>query len=167
MPSSEKFRVVSAAPWLLLTILVIFLDQYSKIWVLNHFEFNQPMYLLPVLNIYLDFNTGAAFSFLSSHPMVATWLFGGIAFTASILLLFYLLLFPTKSHFQSCALSLILGGAVGNLIDRIRLGHVVDFIQWHVDYPYLSIFNSVFNVADAAVFLGTVFLLFTIHLGKK
>ncbi len=163
----KKLRSVSSAPWLLLTAFVILCDQLSKTWALNNLVFNQPKYVMPFINLYLDFNSGAAFSFLNNYPGLAMWLFGGIALIVSVILVVYLILIPTESHLQSAALALILGGAIGNLADRIHFNHVVDFIQWHVEQPYISLLNSVFNVADAAITLGTILLLITFLPRKK
>lgn len=163
----NRLKMVSSAPWLLLSALVILCDQLSKAWALKNLTFNEPEYVMPFINLYLDFNTGAAFSFLDAYPKIAMWLFGGIALMVSAILVIYLIFIPVENHFQSAALALILGGAVGNLADRLHYQHVVDFINWHVDKPYISLLNSVFNVADAAITLGTFLLLFSFMLRKK
>lgn len=163
----NKLRMVSSAPWLLLSALVILCDQLSKSWALKNLAFNESKYVMPYINLYLDFNTGAAFSFLDNYPTLAMWLFGGIALTVSAVLVVYLIFIPVENHLQSASLSLILGGAVGNLADRLHYQHVVDFIQWHFDKPYISLLNSVFNVADAAITIGTIFLFISFLKRKK
>jgi signal peptidase II len=145
-----------AAWWLLLSILVVLVDQGTKSYISQHyleFEFTR---VLPVLDITLMHNVGAAFSFLASASGWQRWLFIGLAVTVSIGLIFWLCRLPRGAHRMLAAgLALVLGGAVGNVIDRMRLGYVVDFIHFHWDTHYFP----AFNVADSAITIGAACLL--------
>ena len=114
----------------------------------------QQIPLTDFFNLVLTYNAGAAFSFLSDASGWQRWFFSGIAAAASILMV-YLLRKHTSEKLFCLALSLVLGGALGNLWDRITLGHVVDFLDFHVGgYHWPA-----FNVADSAIFLGALFLI--------
>lgn len=140
--------------WLVPSLLVIVLDQVSKVFALQHLVFRVPVKINSFFNFYLDHNLGAAFSFLADAAGWQIWVFGGIAVLVSIWIIAY---FLKNSHIDwrwSMGLSFILGGAVGNLIDRFLHGYVVDFISWHAG----SYYWPTFNLADSAVFLGVIFL---------
>jgi len=141
--------------WLGVTALVLLLDGYSKALVGEALELYRPLEVFPWLNITLAHNYGAAFSFLSEAGGWQRWFFVALASAVSLVLLVWLLRLPRKDWVTGLALSLILGGAVGNLTDRIRLGYVIDFVDvhfggWH--YP-------AFNVADSAITCGVILLL--------
>jgi signal peptidase II len=133
-------RTGSAASWLFLSIAVVVLDQISKSYIAQHFGEFEFIRVLPVLDITRMHNVGAAFSFLASASGWQRWVFIGLAVTVSIGIIIWLVR---------------LGGAVGNLIDRIRLGFVIDFIHFHWDRAYFP----AFNVADSAITVGAAFLL--------
>lgn len=145
----------SALPWLWLSALAIVLDQVSKFLVVKYLVLHEPLALLPSLNLTLMYNSGAAFSFLSQAGGWQRWLFTGVAVLVSVVLVVWLKRLSAKKCWEAAALALILGGALGNVIDRIRLGHVVDFIQVY----YRDWFFPAFNVADSAITLGVVILL--------
>ena len=142
--------------WLLLSALVILADQASKAFIAGHyleFEFTR---LLPVLDITCMHNVGAAFSFLASASGWQRWLFIGLAAVVSIGITIWLVKLPRGTHVLLAAgLALVLGGALGNLIDRIRLGYVIDFIHFHWERAYFP----AFNVADSAITVGAACLL--------
>jgi len=140
--------------WLLLAALVIVLDQYSKWLVLQHFELYQNLRLSSWFNLTLAYNTGAAFSFLNDAGGWQRWLFVVLAVVITGVLTVWLQR-ARHLHMQSLALALIIGGAVGNVIDRIRLGHVIDFIDWH----YRDWHWPVFNIADSAITVGVLLLI--------
>jgi signal peptidase II len=143
--------------WLPLTLAVIALDQLSKLWIVRHFHIDERLHVLPVLDITLWYNEGAAFSFLSQASGWQRWLFTGLAVVVGGGLLFWLRRLKGRTQWLlCCALALILAGALGNVIDRLRIGHVVDFILVHWNN---SIFPA-FNIADSAITVGAVFLLF-------
>jgi signal peptidase II len=141
--------------WLGVTVLVLLLDAYSKAIVSEALELYRPLEVFPWLNITLAHNYGAAFSFLSNAGGWQRWFFVVLASAVSLVLLVWLLRLPRREWVTGLSLSLVLGGAVGNLVDRIRLGYVVDFVDvhaggWH--YP-------AFNVADSAITCGVILLL--------
>ena len=141
--------------WLWLSLLVIILDQISKQVVSDLMHLYESVTVLPFFNITLLHNTGAAFSFLAGAGGWQRWLFTVIALVVSVALIVWIKRLPTTEKWQAAALSLILGGALGNVVDRLRFGYVVDFLdvyyqQWH--WP-------TFNVADSAITVGVVILL--------
>lgn len=142
-------------PWFLLSLLVLLADQGSKYWATTHLIPYQPDPLFPMVNFTLAYNTGAAFSFLSGAGSWHRWFFAGFSIVMSLILIVWLIRIPVKAKLQSAAVSLILGGAVGNLYDRAVLGHVTDFI----DVYYKNHHWPVFNVADSAICIGAVLLL--------
>ena len=135
--------------WLWLAGAIIFLDQISKWLVLGALQPGDSHYVAPFFNWVLTFNAGAAFSFLSDAGGWQRWLFTALALGVSGWIV--TLLRRHSSEFRlSLALTLVLGGALGNVIDRLRFGAVVDFIQWHVAGYYWP----AFNVADSAICVG-------------
>ncbi len=140
--------------WFALSILVIVLDQVTKYSALYFLMPYQPDVLLPMLNLTLAYNTGAAFSFLSGTGDWHRWLFTGFSSVMSVILVFWLVRTPLVARLQVSALSLILAGALGNLMDRLRLGYVIDFIDVHYNHYHWP----VFNVADSAICLGALML---------
>jgi len=109
---------------------------------------------MPMVNFTLAFNTGAAFSFLSGTGDWHRWLFTGFSATMSLVLMVWIIRLPNAARMQAAGLSLILAGAVGNLIDRILLGHVIDFI----DVYYSHYHWPAFNLADSAICVGAFLL---------
>ncbi|ETO93591.1 signal peptidase II [Legionella oakridgensis] len=142
-------------PWFLLSLTVILIDQGSKYWAMHTLSFYQPFPVIPMLNLTLAYNTGAAFSFLSSTGDWHRWFFAGFSVLMSIILTIWITRISPKAFLQLISLSLILGGALGNLIDRVMLGHVIDFI----DVYYQNYHWPIFNLADSAICLGAALLL--------
>ena len=143
--------------WLPLALGVIVLDQATKAWMVENFRIYESVHLLPVLDITLMFNTGAAFSFLSSASGWQKWVFVALALGVGVAILAWLRRLRARSQgLLCCSLTLILGGALGNVIDRLRIGHVVDFISVHWGREY---YFPAFNVADSAITIGAVLLL--------
>jgi signal peptidase II len=144
-----------AAVWLLLSVLIIVLDLWSKGLATESLTLYRPVELTSWLNITLAHNYGAAFSFLSDAGGWQRWLFTGLSSVITLVLIVWLLRLPAREKLTSAALSLIIGGAVGNLFDRINHGYVVDFI----DVYYQSMHWPAFNLADSAITGGVVLLL--------
>ena len=146
----------SRARWLLVPLAVVIIDQASKSWIVRHlgeFEVNT---LFPVLDITLMHNVGAAFSFLAGAGGWQRWFFIALSSIVSIGLTVWLLRLPQAARrLLALGLALVLGGALGNVIDRIRLGSVVDFIHFHWNQAYFP----AFNVADSAITVGAACLL--------
>ena len=150
--------------WLGLSVLAIIIDQWTKNIASTHLTYADPVPVLPFLNWTLLHNYGAAFSFLSDAGGWQHYLFTGLAGIVSIIFIFWLMRMPKSTVVLPMAIALILGGAIGNLIDRISLGYVVDFI--HVFYQNHHF--PAFNIADSAITLGTILLLIdTFFLEKK
>jgi len=140
-----------AAWWLLLSVCVVALDQVSKLYIVGHYTEFEFTSILPILDITRMHNVGAAFSFLASASGWQRWVFIGLAAVVSIGIAL-----PRGAHVLLAAgLAMVLGGALGNLIDRIRLGYVIDFIHFHWDRAYFP----AFNVADSAITVGAACLL--------
>ncbi len=142
-------------PWLLLALLVVVLDQLSKRIALAWLVPFEPMALLPGFNLTLMFNTGAAFSLLAEAAGWQRWFFIALALAVGAVLILWMRRLPIGNIGMPLSLSLILGGALGNVIDRILYGHVIDFIDvywrnWH--WP-------AFNLADSAIVVGAVLLM--------
>jgi signal peptidase II len=144
------------ASWLVLSMLVVIADQATKEYITRHFGEFEFRTVLPVLDITRMHNVGAAFSFLASASGWQRWLFIGLAAGVSVAIIVWLCRLPRSGNpLLAAGLSLVLGGALGNLIDRVRLGHVIDFIHFHWDRAYFP----AFNVADSAITVGAAFLL--------
>lgn len=140
--------------WLAVAAAVIVLDQVTKLWITSRFVFGEKLPVLDVFDLVLAHNTGAAFSFLHDAGGFQRWLFSGIAVAASAWIVWLLRNHATQTLF-ALALSLILGGALGNLIDRIAYGYVVDFLAFHWGEHYFP----AFNVADSAITAGAALLI--------
>ena len=142
--------------WLPLSAGVIVADQVVKAWIVHHFSLFERVHELPVLDIILTYNRGAAFSFLSDASGWQRWLFVILALIVSTTLIIWMRRLRTRVHaLLACALALIVGGALGNMIDRIATGRVVDFIHVHWGRHYFP----AFNIADSAITVGAVLLL--------
>ena len=142
--------------WLPLTAGVIALDQATKLAIVKHFELYERISVLPVLDITRLHNTGAAFSMFASASGWQRWLFTLLALGVGAAIVAWLGRLKARSQaLLACSLSLILAGALGNLIDRVRLGHVIDFIHVHWGDAYFA----AFNVADSSITLGAGLLL--------
>ncbi len=155
-PQSQGSTRASALPWLALSLAVIALDQLSKFFVLQNLQPYAPQAVIPgLLNWTLAFNTGAAFSFLHDQGDWARWLFSALAIIVSSVLTHALAKLPRGDWRNALPFTLIIGGALGNLIDRLRFGRVTDFIEvyWR-DWSFPA-----FNVADSAITVGAMLLL--------
>jgi signal peptidase II len=145
-----------AASWLLLSAVIVLTDQLSKAYITRHFLEFEFTRVLAVLDITRMHNVGAAFSFLASASGWQRWVFIGLAVLVSIGITIWLIKLPRGAHaLLAAGLALVLGGALGNVIDRIRLGYVVDFIHFHWERAYFP----AFNVADSAITVGATCLL--------
>jgi signal peptidase II len=145
-----------AASWLLLSAVIVVADQLSKAYITRHFLEFEFTRIFAVLDITRMHNVGAAFSFLASASGWQRWVFIGLAVLVSIGITIWLIKLPRGVHaLLAAGLALVLGGALGNVIDRIRLGYVVDFIHFHWERAYFP----AFNVADSAITVGAACLL--------
>ena len=142
--------------WYLLSLVVIVIDQWTKWLAETNLTFLEPVPVIePFLNWTLAYNYGAAFSFLADAGGWQKWFFSGLALVMSLFLMVYLIKAPRKATLLSFGLALVLGGAVGNLIDRLLHGHVIDFIHVH----YADVWHyPIFNIADMAIMLGVAMI---------
>jgi len=138
-----------------IAILCVVLDQATKIAAERALDLHEAIRVIPSFNIALAYNYGAAFSFLNVPGGMQRWIFTGISLVVSIMLIVWLYRLSMEEKWLSLSFSLILGGAVGNLIDRAYHGYVVDFIQVYYDKWYFP----TFNIADSAIFCGAALLL--------
>jgi signal peptidase II len=142
--------------WLPVSLAVIVLDQLSKAWMVAHLRPYEPNRVLPVLDITLMYNPGAAWNFLSDASGWQRWMFTALAVLVSVALVIWMGRLRARSQgLLALSLALILGGALGNAIDRVRIGHVVDFVYAHWNAHYFP----AFNVADSAITVGAILLL--------
>jgi signal peptidase II len=143
-----------ARHWYALAALIVVLDQLSKWVVLGNITQGEVIYVAPFWNWVLTFNPGAAFSFLADQPGWQRWFFTVLALGVSGWIALELKKHP-EQKLMALALTLVMGGALGNVIDRVRFGAVVDFIQWHA----AGFYWPAFNVADSAISVGAVLLI--------
>lgn len=148
-------RVSRAGRWLLLATGIIVLDRLTKVLASQYLTLHEPHALMPSLNLTLVHNTGAAFSLLGQAGGWQRWLFILLATAVSVGIVAWLLKTPAERPWIACALALILGGAAGNLWDRVVAGYVVDFI----DFYYGAWHFPAFNVADSAITVGAAMIL--------
>jgi signal peptidase II len=165
MPAAASLsrNLRSALCWYALAAVVIALDQWTKALALRLLEYAEPVVVTGFFNLTLLYNRGAAFSLLSDAGGWQHWLFSGIALVVAVLVSAWLYRLPAPARLEPLALALVLGGAIGNLIDRLRFGHVVDFIQLH----YRELYWPAFNIADSAITLGAGLLLLMLLRGER
>ncbi|MBI2380824.1 MAG: signal peptidase II [Gammaproteobacteria bacterium] len=150
-----------ALSWLWLSALVLVLDQASKLYVAAHFQYGEAVNVLPFFDLRYVHNTGAAFSFLSDAGGWQRWFFAGLAAVISLGLVYWLKTLPRAERWNACALALILGGAVGNLYDRVAYGYVIDFLDFYFGFfrPILGTEHfPAFNIADSGICVGAIML---------
>ena len=141
--------------WIWLAIVVVIVDQLTKYIASNSLEMFQPVAVMPMFNWTLMHNTGAAFSFLAEAGGWQRWFFAFIALIVSAVIVFWIKRLEAHEKWQAISLALILGGAIGNVIDRIWLGYVVDFI----DVYYKTLHWPAFNIADSAINVGVAMII--------
>lgn len=174
------FKSDSMLRWLWVTLVVVVLDQVTKQWASHALAMYHAVELIPMLNLYLAHNEGAAFSFLSNAGGWQRWFFTLIAIGVSTALVFWLKKLERHEKWNAIALAFILGGALGNVIDRIVFGYVIDFIQFYYHaqscLPGFSLVRDAqgslciwpaFNIADSAITIGAVILIWDGILGLK
>ncbi|TLX53764.1 signal peptidase II [Stutzerimonas nosocomialis] len=152
-------------PWLWLSVVVVVLDQATKFYFEGALTLYQRIEVIPdYFSWTLAYNTGAAFSFLADHSGWQRWLFAAIAIGVSAVLVVWLKRLKPDETWLAIALSLVLGGALGNLYDRMVLGHVVDFILVHWQNRW---YFPAFNIADSAITVGAIMLALDMFKGNK
>ncbi len=148
--------------WLWLSILVVILDQATKWASVSHLPLDEPKKLLPVFNLSLAYNRGSAFGFLDQPGMWQVVMFSVIALAVVAVLTVWLYRTPMVMRLRTSGIALIIGGAVGNLIDRARIHQVVDFLQFHIGDWYFP----TFNLADTAITLGAICLILSLMIDE-
>ena len=157
-----KGKRASMFKWLWLSGIVIVLDQWSKIYMVSWLTLYEQFPVIPHFNFTMAHNTGAAFSFLADAGGVQHWFFLAVAIGMSIILLVWLKKLNPSDKLEAFSISMILGGAIGNVTDRFNYGYVIDFLQFYAGFlkPILgSPYFPAFNLADSAIFLGAVLLI--------
>ena len=152
MPSLRPITML----WFALAASVLLLDQYSKLWIVERFSYGDIESLSGFFNLVRVHNYGAAFSFLSDAGGWQRWAFSLLAAVISIVIVVWIARLPTQSKMEGLALAFILGGALGNLYDRLTLGYVVDFLDFH----WSGMHFPAFNIADAGISVGAAVLIF-------
>ncbi|MGA7800938.1 MAG: signal peptidase II [Gammaproteobacteria bacterium] len=153
----------SGLRWLWLSVLVLGLDQLTKLLANSLLAWDQPLHLLPSLNFTLVYNTGAAFSFLSTASGWQRWFFIALGLVAVVVMVVWLSRLSVRDRLGGMAVALILGGALGNVVDRVWHGRVIDFI----DVYYRHWHWPAFNVADSAITVGVALLIVDGVLGAR
>jgi signal peptidase II len=166
------FRTASMLKWLWLTLVVVIIDQFTKQWASDALQLFRTVELMPMLNLYLAHNEGAAFSFLSNAGGWQRWFFTLIALVISTALVLWMRKLQKHELWITIGLALILGGALGNVIDRILFGYVIDFIQFYYHaqscLPGFTLLYAghapqciwpAFNIADSAITVGAAILI--------
>ena len=154
--STRTFSTSSASIWLWLglALLVLLADQFTKIWIIGTYQLGDSLPLSSFFNLVRVHNNGAAFSFLAQAGGWQRWFFTGLG-TVAALLMIWLLKKHAGQKLFGFAIACVLGGAVGNVIDRVLYGYVVDFLDFH----YAGIHFPAFNLADSAITLGAACLI--------
>lgn len=143
-----------ATSWIVISLIIILLDQMTKHYVVTHFTEKTVKSIFPFLNFILRFNSGASFSFLGAQNGWQIYFLSAVSIVVSFILVMWLKRLSRSEWMVAFPVSLVLGGAIGNLIDRVRLGYVIDFIDFHVGTWHYA----TFNVADSAVCVGAIWL---------
>jgi signal peptidase II len=155
MDSTATFGRAQLLRCYLLAALVVGLDWWTKSLASSLLDYGVPRVITPLFNLTLLHNRGAAFSLLSEAGGWQHWLLGGIALAVSVAIVVALRRLPRTARLQGLGLALVLGGAIGNLGDRLRYGYVVDFFQVH----YQDLYWPAFNIADSAITVGAALLI--------
>jgi len=149
--------------WTIISIVIIVLDQITKAIATANLNMFDPVPVMPMFNFTLMHNTGAAFSFLSDAGGWQRWFFTALASIVSVVIIIWIKRLSAHEKLMAICLSLILGGAIGNLIDRVRFGYVVDFI----DVYYNDAHWPAFNIADSAITVGAILMIFLSFRSEK
>ncbi len=148
--------------WLWLSLIVIVLDQVSKQWFESHFMLYEIVNVLPFFSLTLTYNHGAAFSFLSDQSGWQRWFLSAVSTGVTVVLVLWLRSLQRHERLTAISLGLIIGGAVGNLIDRLLLGHVIDFLDFFIGQHHWP----AFNVADSAITIGVAVMVYELLFGE-
>ena len=151
---SKGAKKASMWPWLALAFIIFLADQFTKTLILGYYQLGDATYVTSFFNVVRAHNTGAAFSFLAQASGWQRWFFTGIGVAAAVFII-TLLRAHSEQKLFAFALACILGGAMGNVVDRMRHGYVVDFLDFHLRGWHFP----AFNIADAAITVGAICLI--------
>jgi signal peptidase II len=152
----KKLFTETGLRWLWLTLVFLVADQVTKQLIVSNMDLYQSIDILPFFNLTYVHNLGAAFSFLADQGGWQRWFFTAIAAIASIIFIVWLAKTPKQQALLSAAFALMLSGAVGNLIDRVLFGYVIDFL----DFYGFGYHFPAFNIADSMIFIGAALMIF-------
>ena len=141
---------ISSLRWFAVAAVVLLLDQLTKLWIMTEFALGDSRYISSFFNLVRAHNEGAAFSFLSDAGGWQRWFFTFLSTAISLVIVVWIIRLPRQKILEALGLSLILGGALGNLYDRVTLGYVVDFLDFH----WAGWHFAAFNVADMGISIG-------------
>ena len=153
-------HVIRFSGLMVLAAAVVLLDQWTKVLADTRLQYGAAVELLPFFNLLLQYNQGAAFSFLSEAGGWQRWFFTAISSVVSVVLVIWVYRLNAQQKMLAIALTLILGGAIGNLWDRVLLGYVIDFISIHYQQSYFP----AFNIADSAISIGAALMILDIFI---
>ena len=156
--TAQQEQATGMLKWLWLSAVVFVLDQITKWLAVDAFVLYERMEILPFFNLTLAHNYGAAFSFLADHGGWQRWFFTAIAGGVSVALVIWLKRLPKNDWWIAVSLALILGGALGNVYDRVLLGYVVDFLDFH----WAGYHFPAFNIADSGITVGAAMMIIDI-----
>ncbi|MAG75681.1 MAG: signal peptidase II [Colwelliaceae bacterium] len=146
----------TALKWLWLTLLFLVVDQVTKHWVTGTFDLYESVAIMPYFNLTYVHNEGAAFSFLADQGGWQRWLFAAIATAACVLFTYWMAKTPASNKVLGVGFALMLSGAMGNLIDRVLLGYVIDFLDFYIGNSHWP----AFNIADSVIFVGAALMIY-------
>lgn len=150
--------------WWVIALAILLIDRLTKIWIEAELYFGQEVAVTPFFDLTLRYNTGAAFSFLANAGGWQIWFFTLVTSLVVVVITWRLYKTSLNNRWEAWFLTLILGGAIGNLYDRLSYGHVVDFLQFHWSNMY---YFPAFNIADSSITLGVAVMLFESLFVKK
>jgi signal peptidase II len=156
MPDRSDFQRFPISWWFSIAMAILLLDQLTKNWIVNDFFLGQRDFITSFFNLVRVHNYGAAFSFLSDAGGWQRWFLAVLSMVVSVFLVIWLIKLPRVKYIEGIAIALILGGALGNLYDRVVFGYVVDFLDFHWSGSHFP----AFNVADSGITMGASLLIF-------
>ncbi|WP_371186366.1 signal peptidase II [Thalassotalea maritima] len=142
--------------WLWLALLLLIIDQVTKHWVAATFNYREVIEVMPFFNLTYVHNPGAAFSWLADQSGWQRWFLSAVAIVVSVMLIIWMRKTPKQQALISIAFALILSGAIGNVIDRLMFGYVIDFLDFYIGNKHWP----AFNVADSAIFVGAALMIY-------
>lgn len=163
LPAKPATIAQSGLVWLWLSVISLIADQLTKTWIIANFKLHESVAVMPMFNLVYARNEGAAFSFLSDAGGWQRWFFTAIALSISGLLIYWLRGLHRSAKLLSIAYALVLSGALGNLIDRLMYGYVVDFL----DFYYQNSHWPAFNIADMAICGGAMLIIYDAITSKE